>query len=87
MEYMQGKFMSFSSVSSRISPLNQSLSISGENREEHYSEMPAELRITDFGHLPRERYPLVALLTLAEPEARDTYNIVSMTVMVTLEHG
>eukprot|EP00063_Salmo_salar_P086591 XP_014061426.1 PREDICTED: cell growth regulator with RING finger domain protein 1-like [Salmo salar] len=60
----------------------QSFHISGEDREEHYSEMPAELRITDFGHLPRERYPLVALLTLAEPEARDTYNIAASVTVV-----
>ncbi|KAK6295394.1 hypothetical protein J4Q44_G00346200 [Coregonus suidteri] len=60
----------------------QSFHIGGEDREEHYTKMPADLGITDFGLLPRERYPLVALLTLAEPEARDTYNIVNMTVMV-----
>lgn len=73
-----------------ILPLNQSLSISGEDREEHYTKMPADLGITDFGLLPRERYPVVAVLTLAESEASDTYNIVSMTVLVILgtsSHG
>ena len=38
--------------------------------------MPADLGVQDFGLLPRERYPLVAVLTLAEPEAREAYNIV-----------
>ena len=38
--------------------------------------MPAELGVQDFGLLPRERYPLVAVLTLADPEAREAYNIV-----------
>ncbi|KAK6297717.1 hypothetical protein J4Q44_G00323000 [Coregonus suidteri] len=60
----------------------QSFHIGGEDGEEHYTEIPAELRITDFGLLPRERYPLVALLTLAEPEARDTYNIVASVTVV-----
>ena len=38
--------------------------------------MPAELGVQDFGLLPRERYPLVVVLTLAEPDAREAYNIV-----------
>uniref|UniRef100_A0A3B4AI61 Uncharacterized protein n=1 Tax=Periophthalmus magnuspinnatus TaxID=409849 RepID=A0A3B4AI61_9GOBI len=37
--------------------------------------------ITDFGPLPRQRYPLVAVLTLAQQEAINIYNIVaSVTV-------
>lgn len=52
-------------------------SIASEDREERHTQIPADQGITDFGPLPRERYPLVAVLTLAEPEARDTYNIVS----------
>ncbi|XP_029589121.1 cell growth regulator with RING finger domain protein 1 isoform X1 [Salmo trutta] len=60
----------------------QSFHISGEDREEHYTKMPADLGITDFGLLPRERYPVVAVLTLAESEARDTYNIVASVTVV-----
>ena len=56
---------------------NHTLSIGSDDGEERHAEMPADLGITDFGVLPRERYPLVALLTLAESEARDVYNIVS----------
>ena len=55
------------------------LSIDKENKEEQFTQIPADLGITDFGPMPRERYPLVAVLTLAEPEARETYNIVSTT--------
>ncbi|KTG32661.1 hypothetical protein cypCar_00014148, partial [Cyprinus carpio] len=39
--------------------------------------MPPDLGVTDFGLLPRDRYPLVAVLTLATPETRDNYNIVA----------
>lgn len=39
--------------------------------------MPPDLGVTDFGLLPRDRYPLVAVLTLANSETRDNYNIVS----------
>ena len=52
-------------------------SIGSENREDHRTQIPADQGITDFGPLPRRQYPLVAVLTLAEPEARDAYNIVS----------
>ncbi|KAJ8009325.1 hypothetical protein DPEC_G00087720 [Dallia pectoralis] len=45
--------------------------------QEFHTKLPADLGITDFGLLPRERYPLVALLTLSEPEARNTYNIMA----------
>ncbi|XP_022625669.1 cell growth regulator with RING finger domain protein 1 isoform X5 [Seriola dumerili] len=53
----------------------QSFHVSSEDSEERHTQIPAEHGITDFGQMPRERYPLVAVLTLAEPEARDTYNI------------
>ncbi|XP_071334493.1 cell growth regulator with RING finger domain protein 1 [Trachinotus anak] len=60
----------------------QSFHVSSDDSEERYTQIPAERGIRDFGRLPRERYPLVAVLTLAEPEARDTYNIVcSVTVI------
>lgn len=42
--------------------------------------MPPDLGVTDFGLLPRDRYPLVAVLTLANPETRDNYNIVSSSL-------
>ncbi|KAM6954226.1 LOW QUALITY PROTEIN: cell growth regulator with RING finger domain protein 1 [Aplochiton taeniatus] len=59
----------------------QSFHIGSEDREERTTVIPACLGIRDFGMLPRDRYPLVAVLTLAEPESRDTYNIVaSVTV-------
>ncbi|XP_008277730.1 cell growth regulator with RING finger domain protein 1 [Stegastes partitus] len=56
--------------------------ISRENREEHYTQLPADQGITDFGPLPRERYPLVAVLTMAEAEARRTYNIVASVTVI-----
>lgn len=44
-------------------------SIDSADREERRTQIPADQGIADFGPLPRERYPLVAVLTLAEPEA------------------
>ncbi|XP_038583204.1 cell growth regulator with RING finger domain protein 1 isoform X2 [Micropterus salmoides] len=55
----------------------QSFHIGIEDREERHTQIPADQGITDFGPLPRECYPLVAVLTLAEGEARDMYNIVA----------
>ncbi|XP_037541213.1 cell growth regulator with RING finger domain protein 1 [Nematolebias whitei] len=48
-----------------------------EDREGVLTHIPAEHQITDFGHLPRDRYPLVAVLTLATEETRNLYNIVA----------
>ncbi|KAM9339629.1 cell growth regulator with RING finger domain protein 1 [Symphorus nematophorus] len=60
----------------------QNFHIGSEDREEHHTQIPADESITDFGLLPRQQYPLVAVLTLAEPGARDSYNIVaSVTVL------
>ncbi|KAJ8270028.1 hypothetical protein GJAV_G00109520 [Gymnothorax javanicus] len=50
--------------------------------EEHISRMPADLGVTDFGLMPRSRYPLVALLTLADQETRDVYDIVANVTVV-----
>lgn len=51
-------------------------------RSECVTQMPPDLRVTDFGFLPRDRYPLVAVLTLAKVEDRDAYDIVvSVTVL------
>lgn len=69
-----------------FSRLNQNHRIGDEDREERFTEMPADLGVTNFGLLPRERYPLVALLTLAKAEARDTYNIVSQATFAALSH-
>uniref|UniRef100_A0A4W6DLM7 Cell growth regulator with ring finger domain 1 n=1 Tax=Lates calcarifer TaxID=8187 RepID=A0A4W6DLM7_LATCA len=60
----------------------QSFHIGSDDREERHTQIPADRGITDFGPLPRERYPLVAVLTLAEPEARDTYNIVASVTVI-----
>ncbi|XP_051501148.1 cell growth regulator with RING finger domain protein 1-like [Myxocyprinus asiaticus] len=60
----------------------QSFNIQKEEREECFTQMPPDLGVSDFGLLPRDRYPLVAVLTLANPETRDNYNIVtSVTVL------
>ncbi|KAG9344726.1 hypothetical protein JZ751_010413 [Albula glossodonta] len=58
------------------------LSIDKEDTEERVSRMPEDLGIVDFGLMPRMCYPLVALLTLAEQEARDVYDIVANVTVV-----
>ncbi|CAL8314228.1 unnamed protein product [Lota lota] len=60
----------------------QTFHIDSDDTEERHTQMPAELGVQDFGLLPRERYPLVAVLTLAKPEAREAYNIVSSVTVV-----
>ncbi|XP_036942320.1 cell growth regulator with RING finger domain protein 1 [Acanthopagrus latus] len=60
----------------------QRFHIGSQDGKEHRTQVPADNGITDFGPLPRERYPLVAVLTLSEPEARDTYNIVSSVTVI-----
>ncbi|XP_044024667.1 cell growth regulator with RING finger domain protein 1 isoform X2 [Siniperca chuatsi] len=60
----------------------QSFHIGSEDREERHTQIPADRGIVDFGPLPRERYPLVAVLTLAEPEAREAYNIVASVTVI-----
>ncbi|XP_050994493.1 cell growth regulator with RING finger domain protein 1 isoform X1 [Labeo rohita] len=61
---------------------HQSFNIQKEEKEEYLTQMPPDLGVTDFGSLPRDRYPLVAVLTLANTETRDNYNIVaSVTVL------
>ncbi|KTF96347.1 hypothetical protein cypCar_00033527 [Cyprinus carpio] len=58
------------------------ISIHKEEKEECFTLIPPDLGVTHFGLLPRDRYPLVAVLTLANPETRDNYNIVaSVTVL------
>lgn len=61
---------------------HQSFNIQKEEKVEYFTQMPPDLGVTDFGLLPRDRYPLVAVLTLANMETRDDFNIVaSVTVL------
>lgn len=54
-------------------------SIKKTDKEEKYCQLSEDAQITDFGPVPRSCYPLVALLTLAEEEDREIYDIVSNT--------
>ncbi|XP_075782347.1 cell growth regulator with RING finger domain protein 1 isoform X2 [Pelodiscus sinensis] len=49
--------------------------ITKTDKEEKYCPLPEDAQIADFGPVPRSRYPLVALLTLAEEEDREIYDI------------
>ncbi|XP_030628642.1 cell growth regulator with RING finger domain protein 1 [Chanos chanos] len=60
----------------------QSFNVNKEDKAECLTRMPADLGLSDFGLLPRERYPLVAVLTLADAEARGTYNIVANVTVI-----
>ncbi|NXO04620.1 CGRF1 protein, partial [Rhinopomastus cyanomelas] len=51
--------------------------IAKNDREEKYCHLPEDAQVVDFGPVPRSRYPLVALLTLADEEDREIYDIVS----------
>uniref|UniRef100_H3CI50 Cell growth regulator with ring finger domain 1 n=1 Tax=Tetraodon nigroviridis TaxID=99883 RepID=H3CI50_TETNG len=46
----------------------QRFPIGGEGAEERHTGIPACQGVSDLGPLPRQRYPLVALLSLAQPE-------------------
>ncbi|XP_032398252.1 cell growth regulator with RING finger domain protein 1 isoform X1 [Etheostoma spectabile] len=61
---------------------SQTFHIGNLDRVECHTQIPADHEIKDFGLLPRECYPLVAVLTLAEPEARDAYNIVASVTVI-----
>uniref|UniRef100_UPI00398F3501 cell growth regulator with RING finger domain protein 1 isoform X1 n=2 Tax=Pristiophorus japonicus TaxID=55135 RepID=UPI00398F3501 len=56
--------------------------IEKQSDDEKFSQLPKYLAIKDFGNLPRTRYPLVALLTLAEEEDQDIYDIISMVTVI-----
>lgn len=59
-----------------------SFNLQKDKKEECFTRMPPELGVTNFGILPRDRYPLVAVLMLNNPETRDNYNIMaSVTVL------
>ncbi|XP_047592814.1 cell growth regulator with RING finger domain protein 1 isoform X2 [Lutra lutra] len=49
--------------------------IKKDSKEEIYCQLPRDTKIEDFGTVPRSRYPLVALLTLADEEDREIYDI------------
>ncbi|XP_060907367.1 cell growth regulator with RING finger domain protein 1 isoform X2 [Labrus mixtus] len=54
----------------------ESFTISCEEGEELHTQIPADRGVIDLGPMPRECYPLVAVLTLTEQDARETHNIV-----------
>ncbi|XP_061038566.1 cell growth regulator with RING finger domain protein 1 isoform X2 [Eubalaena glacialis] len=49
--------------------------IKKDSKEELYCQLPKDTKIEDFGTVPRSRYPLVALLTLADEDNREIYDI------------
>lgn len=60
---------------------SQTYEISSHSVQEWHTQIPAELGIADFGPLPRECYPLVAVLTLEEQEAREQNISASVAVI------
>ncbi|NXJ90636.1 CGRF1 protein, partial [Corythaixoides concolor] len=56
--------------------------ITKNDKEEKYCQLPEDAQVVDFGPVPRSRYPLIALLTLADEEDREIYDIVSMVAVI-----
>ncbi|KAL1780598.1 cell growth regulator with RING finger domain protein 1 [Sigmodon hispidus] len=56
--------------------------IKKNSKEEIYCQLPKDTEIEDFGPVPRSRYPLVALLTLADEDDREIYDIISMVSVI-----
>ncbi|XP_064919234.1 cell growth regulator with RING finger domain protein 1 isoform X2 [Columba livia] len=56
--------------------------IKKNDKEEKYCQLPEDAQVVDFGPVPRSRYPLVALLTLADEEDREIYDIISMVAVI-----
>uniref|UniRef100_A0A2K6EBR6 Cell growth regulator with RING finger domain protein 1 n=1 Tax=Macaca nemestrina TaxID=9545 RepID=A0A2K6EBR6_MACNE len=52
--------------------------IKKDSKEEIYCPLPRDNKIEDFGTVPTSRYPLVALLTLADEDDREIYDIISV---------
>ncbi|XP_067319203.1 cell growth regulator with RING finger domain protein 1 isoform X2 [Anolis sagrei] len=52
------------------------------DKEEKHCQLPAEAQVVDFGPVPRSSYPLVALLTLADEDNREIYDIVSLVSVI-----
>ncbi|XP_029983925.1 cell growth regulator with RING finger domain protein 1 [Sphaeramia orbicularis] len=61
---------------------SQSFQINTDDQEERSTQIPPDQGVTHFGPLPRDRYPLVALLTLTDEQTRDNFNIVSSVTVV-----
>ncbi|NXF81240.1 CGRF1 protein, partial [Sclerurus mexicanus] len=57
-------------------------SIKKNDKEEKYCHLPEDAQVVDFGPVPRSRYPLVALLTLADEEDREIYDIIAMVAVI-----
>ncbi|KAJ7345377.1 hypothetical protein JRQ81_001327 [Phrynocephalus forsythii] len=60
----------------------QYLSIKKGKKESRHCQLPGEAQIPDFGPVPRTQYPLVALLTLADEDNREIYDIISMVSVI-----
>uniref|UniRef100_A0A8B9FM70 Cell growth regulator with RING finger domain protein 1 n=1 Tax=Amazona collaria TaxID=241587 RepID=A0A8B9FM70_9PSIT len=56
--------------------------IKKNDKEEKHCQLPEDAQVVDFGLVPRSRYPLVALLTLADEENREIYEIISMLSVI-----
>nr|XP_033808545.1 cell growth regulator with RING finger domain protein 1 isoform X2 [Geotrypetes seraphini]XP_033808547.1 cell growth regulator with RING finger domain protein 1 isoform X2 [Geotrypetes seraphini]XP_033808548.1 cell growth regulator with RING finger domain protein 1 isoform X2 [Geotrypetes seraphini] len=56
--------------------------IEKNNKEEKYCQLTENGKSFDFGTVPRTHYPLVALLTLADEENRELYDIVSLVSVI-----
>ncbi|XP_030069797.1 cell growth regulator with RING finger domain protein 1 isoform X2 [Microcaecilia unicolor] len=56
--------------------------IGKNSKEEKYCQLPEDGKSFDFGTVPRTHYPLVALLTLADEENRELYDIVSLLSVI-----
>ncbi|KAI6068021.1 Cell growth regulator with RING finger domain protein 1 isoform X1 [Aix galericulata] len=56
--------------------------IKKNEKEEKYCQLPEDAQVVDFGPVPRARYPLIALLTLADEEDREIYDIISMVAVI-----
>ncbi|NXP26487.1 CGRF1 protein, partial [Scytalopus superciliaris] len=57
-------------------------SIKKNDKEEKYCQLPEDAQVVDFGPVPRSCYPLVALLTLADEEDREIYDIIAMVAVI-----
>ncbi|XP_004936543.2 cell growth regulator with RING finger domain protein 1 isoform X2 [Gallus gallus] len=56
--------------------------IKKNDKEEKYCQLPEDAQVVDFGPVPRLCYPLIALLTLADEEDREIYDIISMVSVI-----
>uniref|UniRef100_A0A8B9PEP0 Cell growth regulator with ring finger domain 1 n=1 Tax=Apteryx owenii TaxID=8824 RepID=A0A8B9PEP0_APTOW len=56
--------------------------IKKNDKEEKCCQLPEDAQVVDFGPVPRSRYPLIALLTLADEEDREIYDIISMVAVI-----